>query len=86
MGCCNGRPSTTHCSHALRPQDSSLRFGWFFFVYGFQFLTSSFLAVGFPGTGGAGIWVAASAVKGNKVIGIMLFVSGWKWGEATDHV
>lgn len=72
--CCWYHPLYT----AMRT-DSSLRYGWFFFVFGFQFISSVFMAIGIPGTGASGIIIAAKAVKGHTVVGIMLFAAGILW-------
>jgi len=64
--------------NALRV-DSSLKFGWFFLVMGFQFAASIFFSVGFPKTGAAGIWVAAEATDSNKTVAVLAFVSAAIW-------
>jgi hypothetical protein len=62
--------------------DSSLKFGLFFLMCGFQFLFSCVMAVGFPSNGGCGIWNASKVVDGNKIAGIIQFAAGTAWWDS----
>eukprot|EP00041_Stephanoeca_diplocostata_P014484 m.263932 g.263932 ORF g.263932 m.263932 type:complete len:318 (-) comp19714_c0_seq1:1134-2087(-) len=54
-------------------KDSSLRFGWYFFTFAFQFMTGVFFSLGVPGTGASGIWVASDAIHEDSGVGIVMF-------------
>ena len=60
-------------------RDSSMRYGWFFFVMSFQFAISIFFSIGIPGTGAAGIWVAISTSKDDVEAGIVVFTCAAMW-------
>lgn len=60
-------------------KDSSLRFGWFFFTFTFQWLTSVIFSIGIPGWGSSGIWYSIYAVNENAIIGILMFTSAAWW-------
>eukprot|EP00040_Diaphanoeca_grandis_P029048 m.169087 g.169087 ORF g.169087 m.169087 type:complete len:325 (+) comp31551_c2_seq1:57-1031(+) len=60
-------------------KDSSLRFGWFFFTFTFQWITSVLFSIGIPRGGSAGVWVSISAISQNTIIGILMFTSAGLW-------
>jgi hypothetical protein len=60
-------------------KDSSLRFAWFFLLFGLQFAEAVFFTVGAQGTGAAGIMTAPKAYKGDAGIGIMVYVGFGGW-------
>jgi len=60
-------------------KDSSLRFGWFFFTFTFQWVTSVIFAVGIPRGGASGVWVSIAAIGQNTIIGILMFTSAGMW-------
>lgn len=60
-------------------RDSSIRYGWFFFVMAFQFAISVFFSVGIPGTGAAGIWVAIATTQNDPEAGIVVFTAAGMW-------
>eukprot|EP00040_Diaphanoeca_grandis_P025795 m.143424 g.143424 ORF g.143424 m.143424 type:complete len:391 (-) comp30318_c1_seq1:42-1214(-) len=60
--------------------DSSLKFGLFFFTFVVQILVSIVFAVGFPGTGGAGLWGAIQQLgQGSSEIAFIMFASAILW-------
>lgn len=61
-------------------KDSSLRFGWFFFTFSFQWLTCIFFLIGADGSGACGIINASSAVQDEAVVGILMFTAAICWG------
>lgn len=60
-------------------KDSSLRFGWFFFTFSFQWLTCIFFIVGAESTGSAGLMYAIDAVQKDKIVGIVMFTAVILW-------
>lgn len=65
--------------NALRT-DSSMRFGWFFLVFGAQFVFCVLGAIGIPSTGLAGIWTAIQTVDDDTIASIIIFTSAGVWG------
>lgn len=61
-------------------KDSSLRFGWFFFTFSFQWLTCIFFLIGAEGSGSSGIIISSTAVQADAVVGTLMFTSTILWG------
>lgn len=62
-------------------KDSSLRFGWFFFTFAFQWLTAIFFLVGAEGTGACGliVMISVSSGDGNAIEAIVMGIVCVLW-------
>jgi len=69
-----------HQLHNAVRRDSSLKFGLFFFSFVIQILVSIVFAIGFPGSGGAGLWGAIMQLGvGSSEIAFIMFASSILW-------
>ena len=61
-------------------EESSLKFGWFFFSLMMQCLQAVYFVIGWPGTGGNCFWIGSLILQDGKTgIGIMYMTNGILW-------